>query len=97
MGPVAAAAVAWIWNFNLDERRVRNTWNAITGDTIQNSPFWQDFTAHVERRNKIAHTATVDGTTLPTKADADASIDVAQRLSDHIKDVLRTNGLRSYA
>ena len=99
LGPVAEAAVAWIWTFNLAEQKVRDTWNAVTGDTIHTTPFWSDFGSHVKRRNKVVHTGTVDGTRhLPTSGDAEQSIEVKSRslLRPHQGGVLRANGLGSF-
>jgi hypothetical protein len=97
LGPVGEAAVAWIWTFNLAQDKVRDTWNAVTGDTIHTTPFWSDFGDHVKRRNKVVHTGTVDGTRLPMREDAEQSIEVVRKLLDHIKAVLRANGLGSFA
>ena len=40
---------------NLSNEIVRRLYVALTGDQIQDRPFWSDYKAHVELRNDVVH------------------------------------------
>jgi hypothetical protein len=61
--------------YNMDAHRVRDLYNAMSGNVVQDQPFWQDFTTSVKRRNGIVHKGEIVG-----KPDAEASLDVAWKL-----------------
>jgi len=44
-----------IRNYDLNNDRVRNLYEALTGDLIQHETFWKSFKEHVDRRHKIVH------------------------------------------
>lgn len=93
--------------FDLGVERIRNTWNVIANDAVQDQAFWVEFTKHLDRRNSVVHTGMVKDPPIrkgdepvgrsATKADAEASVDVAHQLIEHIKTVLRGHGFDSYA
>lgn len=41
--------------YNIANKRVRNLYNALTGDQIQNQSFWKSFEESATRRNKAVH------------------------------------------
>lgn len=41
--------------YNLAHEKVRNLYVAVSGERIQDEPFWQSFKEHSNRRNKIVH------------------------------------------
>jgi hypothetical protein len=65
--------------YNLSNARLRAFYTALTGDTIQDVPFWQAFKDSAARRNKIVH----EGRTA-TEAEAQASTDAASRFVEHV-------------
>ena len=65
---------------NLGNKSVRKIYTALTGDEIQNQPFWQRFTDSVTRRNNISHNGATYG-----QADAEASLKVAKEFVAHLK------------
>jgi hypothetical protein len=58
--------------YNLANKRVRRLFTALTGNEIQEQPFWQNFTESVERRNQIVHRGVKVG-----QAEAEDSLKVA--------------------
>lgn len=65
--------------WSLSDTRVAGLWNALAGDDVHDAAFWQDYKAHLARRQAVVH----EGAAMSV-AEADASIDVAQRLCDHV-------------
>lgn len=61
--------------YNLANDRVRNLYNAATGDQIQNRHFWQAFKESAARRNQAVHRGRII-----TKQEADASLRAASDL-----------------
>jgi hypothetical protein len=66
--------------YNLANERVRNLYNAVTGDEIQKQTFWQQFKESATRRNKAVHQGRI-----ATKAEAEASFNVASGLVAYLK------------
>jgi hypothetical protein len=60
---------------NLANDRVRSLYNAVTGNEIQQQPFWAAFMQSATRRNQAVH----EGRIL-TKAEAEASLKAASAL-----------------
>jgi hypothetical protein len=65
--------------WSLSDTRVGGLWNALAVDDIYQAAFWQDYKAHLARRQVVVH----EGATMSV-SDADASIDVAQDVCDHV-------------
>jgi len=65
---------------NLGNTNIRKFYTALTGDEIQNQPFWPRFTESATRRNKISHNGAIYG-----QADAEASLAVAKEFVAHLK------------
>ena len=61
--------------YNLAIDRVRSLYNAVTGNEIQQQPFWPAFRESATRRNQAVH----EGKIL-TKAEAEASLKAASDL-----------------
>lgn len=66
--------------YNLANDRVRNLYNAVTGDQIQKQSFWQAFKESAIRRNQAVH----KGRTM-TKGEAEASYKAASDLVAYLK------------
>ena len=67
-------------SYNLANDRVRSLYNAVTGDEIQNQPFWDQFKDSATRRNKAVHVGKI-----ATKAEAEASFNAASNLVAYLK------------
>ena len=65
---------------NLGNDKTRKVYTALTGDGIQNQPFWQRFTESATRRNRISHNGATVGL-----AEAEASLAVAKEFVAHLK------------
>ncbi len=65
------------------DRRTRAVWTALTGDVLSELPEWKRYHAHIERRNRVAHSGF-----RPTEEDARASISVCHKLSAHLETVI---------
>jgi hypothetical protein len=69
--------------YNLSNERNRNFYKALTGDNIGEKAtaagWWDDFAKSAERRNAVAHKGAK-----VTKADATASVDVAEKFVAHV-------------
>jgi hypothetical protein len=66
--------------YNLANDRVRNLYNALTGDEVQKQPFWQAFKESATRRNRIVHSGRI-----VNKADAEASYKAACDVVAYLK------------
>jgi hypothetical protein len=66
--------------YNLARDGVRKLYTALTGDEIQQQPFWQKFKESARRRNRIIHQGQVVG-----KAEAEDSFKAASDLIAHLK------------
>jgi hypothetical protein len=80
----------------VDDKRLQKLWTALTGDVIQQAEFWPQYTKHVARRNRAAHSGLNRGAEA-TRADADKSIAVAKLFVDHVRTVLIDSGLAAIA
>jgi beta-galactosidase/beta-glucuronidase len=69
---------------DLDDDRLRELYEALSGDRIGHAPFWQSYTQHVKRRHQVVH-AGVD----VSRDDALASCDTVRKLVDHLVAVRR--------
>jgi hypothetical protein len=65
--------------FNLGNERLRRLYLALTGDVIQEQPWWSEYIEHTRRRNRVVHHGE-----RPSKEDAEASISVAKQFADHL-------------
>jgi hypothetical protein len=65
---------------NLGNDRVRQLYTALTGDAIQNQPFWSRFKESAGRRNKVSHNGKIYD-----KPEAEASLAVAKEFVAHLK------------
>jgi len=65
--------------YNLADERTREQYTAVTGDNIQDQPFWQGFVQFVDLRNQIVH-----GRKSVSRAEAEASLGAAISLVHHL-------------
>jgi hypothetical protein len=65
------------------DRRVRDLWEALTGDVITRADSWKSYDRHVERRNQVIH----QGVTVPDE-DAIESHEACRGMILHTEDVL---------
>ena len=65
--------------YNLANNRIRKLYTALTGDEIQNQPFWQKYAESATRRNRIIHQGATVG-----KAEAEESLKTASDLVRHL-------------
>jgi hypothetical protein len=72
---------------NLSSEIVLKLYVALTGDQIQEQPFWGDYKAHVELRNDIVH-----GGRQVDLATAEKSVEVVSKLLQHLAAVLQRAG-----
>jgi hypothetical protein len=66
--------------YNLATERIRKLYTALTGDKIQDRPFWRKFKDSAARRNRIVHGGAIVG-----KAEAEESQKAASDLIGHLK------------
>ena len=66
--------------YNLANDRVRNLYNAVTGNEIEKQSFWQTFKESATRRNRAVHKGKV-----VTKAEAETSFKAAKDLVAFLK------------
>ena len=66
--------------YNLANDRIRKLYTALTGDEIQNMPFWQKFKESAQRRNGIVHGSLIVG-----KTEAEESYKAAADLVTYLK------------
>jgi hypothetical protein len=66
--------------YNLANKRLRNLYNAVTGDEIQKQSFWPAFTESATLRNKAVHEGKI-----VTKAEAEASFKATSDLVAYLK------------
>jgi hypothetical protein len=69
--------------YDLTNDRVRPLYEALTGDRLAAAPFWEELLAHAERRDDVVHRGRP-----VTRAEAEASVAVAERLIRHLDGVL---------
>ena len=66
--------------YNLGNERIRKLYNALTGEQIQDQPFWQAFKTSADRRNDIIH-----GGKIATRSEAEESFQAASSLVAHLR------------
>lgn len=66
--------------YNMGNSRIRNVYQALTGDDIQDTTWWSEFKASVKRRNKIIHKGAV-----VAAVEAEESYKAAAGLLSHLK------------
>ena len=66
--------------YNLANERVRNLYNALTGDQIQKQSFWKAFKESASRRNAAVHKGSI-----MTKEEAEASYKAASDLVAYLQ------------
>jgi hypothetical protein len=66
--------------YNLASDRNRKLYTSLTGDEIQNQPFWQQFKESAKRRNEIVHQGKI-----AKKAEAEESFKAANDLITYLK------------
>ncbi len=66
--------------YNLANDRVRNLYNAVTGEQIEEQSFWQAFKESATRRNQAVHEGRI-----VTKGEAEASYKAASDLVAYLK------------
>jgi len=67
-------------NYNIRNERVSALFNVLSGDTIQQQPFWSDLTKHSKLRNAIIHKRY-----LPSKDEAEVSATCVECLVAYLK------------
>ncbi len=65
------------------DRRVRDLWEALTGDKISGAASWKAYDRHVERRNRVVHA----GHPVAVE-EASESLGACESMIDHMQDVL---------
>jgi hypothetical protein len=75
------SVLAFVSGYNLATPRIRNLYNAVTGNRIQDQVFWPDFMKSADRRNAAVHR----GATV-TKAEAEQSYKAASDLVAYLKE-----------
>jgi hypothetical protein len=66
-------------NYNIANAKVSGLYMDLSGDPINQAPFWSRFTAHSELRNDLVHEGK-----LATEAQAKASLEVVAALIAHV-------------
>lgn len=66
--------------YNLANDRVRALYNAVTGDQIENQPFWQAFKESAKLRNQAVHKSRI-----VTKDEAEKSLWAASDLVTYLR------------
>ncbi len=71
-------------NYNLGNEKVRKLYVALSGDKIQDTPFWVGYTKMVTLRNKVVHKGT-----RPSLQQAEQAYKAAKELIKHLEQFLR--------
>jgi HEPN domain-containing protein len=80
LGDVAIESVRRLPSTNLDNEEVRRVFHELTGYTPpQDTEWWREYQAHVQRRHRIVHAGA-----RVTRQDAEASIEAAKALIDFL-------------
>ena len=74
------SVIDFLNGYNLANDRIRKLYTALTGDEVQNEPFWTKFKTSAQRRNKIIHAGAIVG-----KAEAEESYTAARDLVAYLK------------
>jgi hypothetical protein len=72
-----------ISTYSLNNDRVRNLYESLSGDDIVQAPFWQRFKDHAKRRNEVVHSGK-----RVSKQEAADSAQVAGDLVAHLREVI---------
>jgi hypothetical protein len=80
---VAEPVMDLFQSFNLGNERLLRIYVALSGDTIQERPFWPRFKEHVRRRNEIVHRGYRS-----SEAEAQTSVEIAREFVTHIAGTL---------
>ena len=72
--------LAFVNGFNLATPRIQELYSALTGNEIQNDPFWQAFKTSAMLRNRIVHNGKI-----VARSDGEASLTAAIALVMHLK------------
>jgi hypothetical protein len=79
-----ALSRSWRWRtYSLDNHKVRTRYNNLTGDTIENQPFWTAFTSAATLRHHAVHRGRI-----ATRAEAEAAIEAARALVAHLNQTI---------
>lgn len=73
------SVLAYLNGYNLASERNRRLYSALTGDEIQQSPFWASFKASAARRNEVMHKSRI-----VTRVEAEESLEAAKALVAHL-------------
>jgi hypothetical protein len=74
-----ASVTGFLNGYNLANERIRRLYTALTGDAVQNTPFWKSFTQSAKRRNNIIHRGMI-----VQKSDAENSYKAANEFLVHL-------------
>lgn len=77
-------------SYSLSNDRVLKLYNALTGDLVQQEPFWQAYKEHARRRGRIVHESE-----RTDKAAAEASVVAVEQLILHLHAVFNRPAARS--
>jgi hypothetical protein len=80
IGYLEESVLAFLCGYNLATHRIRNFYNAVTGNQIQDQSFWQAFKESATRRNNAVHRGRI-----VTKAEAEESYKAASDLVAYLK------------
>lgn len=80
IGYLEESVLAFLSGYSLANERIRDLYNAVTGNQIHKQPFWDTFKASAKRRNDAVH-----GGKAITQSEADASLKAARDLVAYLK------------
>jgi hypothetical protein len=80
VGYLEDPVLAYVSGYNLANERLRNLYNALTGNNIQDESFWAAFKASAERRNQAVHKGKI-----VTEAEAEDSYKAVSALIAYLK------------
>jgi hypothetical protein len=79
-----ALSRSWRWRtYSLDNNKVRTRYNNLTGDAIENQPFWQDFKDSATLRHHAVHQGRIAG-----EAEAQKAVNAADALVAHLNQTI---------
>jgi hypothetical protein len=82
-GPVAEAMLACLPDRSLMDRRSRELWTALTGDSLSQADAWKGYHRHIELRNRVVH-----GGVRVEQDDARESLEACLGLIQHMQKTL---------
>jgi hypothetical protein len=85
VGDLREPVLGLFTSFSLRNQRLYAVYEALTHDDLKTSEprLWDDFRAHIKRRNDIVHTGKK-----VSNDEAEASVDVAERMVQYLQGVL---------